>query len=608
MAIDFDCPHCGTHYRLKDEVGGKTATCKNPNCRKVIPIPKAQSSNGKPVAPADLDALAAAAFHDEPVKAQAAQATIAVTCSGCDHTWQVDAAKEGKNVLCPECRRPNRVPLRQKLEKADWRTGQGPSGARKDTGMDVQGAFGSAHMGGISDTTAREIVKSREAEEEPEERRAKLLKRGGIALVTIAVLGAGGYFVFKGRKEAQQESRMEQAVADLKKGSNDPRFHALILRASGEHKIRSSSGKKDTDAALQDLKLARNDLNRPAPVKNSETDKNGILAQVALTMGDLLGTTAQVDKGERLKKEELITELRHTLQAITDADLAADVLRTLTRKFAEKGQPTAAEDVARQLTSNGMNPAEMVGQIGLELLRLSPETYRSQAEDILKRAGGDAPAVQALRLALGQQPPAAKKSPDPKAKGAESGPTPGAVAEAEAIKGNVAGANQNAGRAGAAEDCVKAFVAAAQVLIDTKPTEAAPLLDAAVGAAKQGTPSTWVVARLCRLLAKVGKFDVAESLMSVLPDEPAKSWARLEILRGRLAAAGTGKADDSWLTPLGDPTKSPAAAKAHEEIARHNAAIGAGDYQATVKTWPSGTVQPFGMAGLILGRQDRDHK
>jgi hypothetical protein len=101
---------------------------------------------------------------------------------------------------------------------------------------------------------------------------------------------------------------------------------------------------------------------------------------------------------------------------------------------------------------------------------------------------------------------------------------------------------------------------------------------------------------------------VAESLIPGLPDEPSKSWARLEILRGRLAAAGTGKAEDSWLQPIGDPAKSPAAARAHEEIARHNAAAGVADYQTTVKGWPKGTVQPFGSAGLILGRQDRDLK
>jgi hypothetical protein len=64
------------------------------------------------------------------------------------------------------------------------------------------------------------------------------------------------------------------------------------------------------------------------------------------------------------------------------------------------------------------------------------------------------------------------------------------------------------------------------------------------------------------------------------------------------------KADDTWLDAIGDPAKLAAAAKAREEIARHNAANGQ-DYQATVKSWPSGSVRPFGTAGLILGKQDR---
>src|SRR5687768_5750282 len=135
MAIDFDCPHCGTHYRLKDEVGGKTATCKNPDCRKVIPIPL-PTANGRPAAPAppkDLDAFAAAAFAEDAAQQAKAGtgATIQVTCAKCDHVWQVDESKEGKNVLCPECRQTNRVPLRKKADKADWRTGAGPTLAKK---------------------------------------------------------------------------------------------------------------------------------------------------------------------------------------------------------------------------------------------------------------------------------------------------------------------------------------------------------------------------------------------------------------------------------------------------------------------------------------------
>src|SRR5262249_17952775 len=146
MAIEFNCPHCKTHYRLKDEFGGKTATCKNPDCRKVIPIPKS-GSQFLTSAPADLHAIAAAAFADEAAKgAKRAELMIPVTCSGCDYAWTVEASKEGKNVRCPECGKVVRVPVRKKEEKADWRTrGGGPSLAKRETGLDREGAFGTAH-------------------------------------------------------------------------------------------------------------------------------------------------------------------------------------------------------------------------------------------------------------------------------------------------------------------------------------------------------------------------------------------------------------------------------------------------------------------------------
>ena len=114
----------------------------------------------------------------------------------------------------------------------------------------------------------------------------------------------------------------------------------------------------------------------------------------------------------------------------------------------------------------------------------------------------------------------------------------------------------------------------------------------------------WVGVRICRLLAKAGRFDKAEELASsqALPDEEAKSWARLAILRGRLEKAES-KADDAWLDLIGDPTKLAAAAKAREEIARHNAAKGQ-DYPA-MANWEKGKVKPFGVAGTLLGRLEK---
>jgi predicted negative regulator of RcsB-dependent stress response len=590
MAIVFDCPHCGTNYRLKDEVGGKTATCKNPNCRKVIPIPM-PTSNGKPAptaAPADLDAFAAAAFADEPAK-KAAEAMIPVTCTRCDHVWQVEASKEGKNVLCPECRTPTRVPLQKKTEKADWRTGAGPTLAKRETGLDREGAFGTGHMGGISDQTAREIVKGREAEEEPEERRKKWLKRAAIAIPVLLVLGAGGYFLMKERRQARVEGKMEEAIAQVKEGTKDPRYLALIARAAGEHKIRSSGGDKDTKAALTDLQLARTTSNKVSP--NATTDKNGILALVAVTMADLIGSPEQVQKGERLAATDVIKEIRQTLQSGVEPEVCADVLRALVRK----GHTDLAEDVARQMTP----PGEMLAQVGLELIRINAEGNRKEAEAVLAKASGTDPSVQALRMALGKQP----ATPAPKGpKGGD--PTPSAaLAEAAALAGDVARARSAAG-IGRVEDKARAFAAAAQAIIDSNTTEGGALAELAATNAKAANISPWLAVRICRLLARAGKFDPAESLASSLTDEQAKAWARLEILRARLATVPNGKADDGWLTPLGDPNKLAAAARAHEEVARHNARAGVGDeYQATVNQWP-GIARSFGTAGLLLGQQD----
>jgi len=587
MAIVFDCPHCKTNYRLRDEFGGKTATCKNPNCRKVIPIPM---PNG-PVRPADLDAIAAAAFADEPAQKQAAGEMIEVACLGCDHKWMVEASKEGKNVLCPECRRPTRVPMRKKQERADWRTGAGPSMAKRDTGLDREGAFGTVGMGGISDQTAREIVKGREAEEEPEERRRKFLKRLAIVVPVIAVLAAAGYFAFKSRRGAVADAKMEDAVAEVKKETKDTKYHALIHRASGEYRARTSKSADDIKGALTDLQLARNLVKSMSGV-----DKDFILAEAAISQTELMGTTEQVSNGSRLKKDEVLKEIRLTVTAIGEADLRAEAIRAMTRRFAADGQPTLAEEFVHQLPDSN----ELVAQIGLELLRIDRQRFQSDAEGLLKKAGSnDRPAVQALRLALGKQPAKEEKGAAPIS----------AIATAEASA--LAGEFDKAARAGGKfDERAKALAAAGNIASRQNHPKAADLLKAAAELIKgeaKGQISTGITARVCQQLTLAGQDQAAESLAASLPDDSSKSWGRLSILRGRLPLLNGAKADDAWLEPIGDPAKLPAAAKAREEIARYNAANGH-DYQGTVKSWPRGITQPFGSAGLILGRDDGARK
>jgi predicted negative regulator of RcsB-dependent stress response len=607
MAIEFNCPHCKTHYRLKDEFGGKTATCKNPDCRKIIPIPK---SGGRFLAsaPADLDAIAAAAFADEAAKAdKPAEQMIPVTCTGCDYAWTVEASKEGKNVRCPECGKVVRVPVRKKEEKADWRTGGGgPSLAKRETGLDREGAFGTAHMGGISEGTAREIVKSREDEEEPEERRRKFIKRGLISLLVLAVIGAAAYFGFKTRKEMKTEANMAEAVKEQNDqgvkdahGVKDPRFEAIMVRASAEYKCRTASSAEEAAEALNEVKRSRNTLKQAHGAKGPSADASGLLAEAALTMPQLLGSTAEVDKGIRHKSSDVAREMRQTLELITDPDLVAETVRAATRECARKGHPTLLETVANQRADK----EELDSQIALELLRLDPNKYRGDAEALLGKLGTtDTPGAQALRTALGKPLPAKKKDENP-------APSPAATAEAEAIKGNTAAAAKAARSVSGAAEKAKALATVGQTMLQSSSGEAGPVLVDASKTLKgaQGVVSPWVSIRVCRLLGRAGQFEEAESLAASLPDDQTKAWARLEALRGRLEAAKDKKADDAWLDPIGDPTKLAAAAKAREAIARHNAAAGfGGDYQGVVKRWPAGTVRPFGMAGIVLGQLDRD--
>jgi hypothetical protein len=598
MAIVFDCPHCKTNYRLKDEFAGKTATCKNPNCRKIIPIPQPTTPVGA-AKKLDVDALAAALFSDEMTATQAGPGEmIQVTCIGCDHVWSVEAAKEGKNVLCPECRRPNRVPTRKKEEKVDWRTGADgrPTLAKRESGLDVEGAFATTDLGSIGRDTAKKIVDERAAEEEPEVRRKKLIKRGIIGTVVVVLLAGGIYYGIKQRKAAAADAKMEDAVKELTGdgGTKEPKFVALIHRASGEHRIRNASSTDSATEALNDLKTARNKF----PASKPDTDRNGCLVEIAITMVDLLGSSDQEASGARFKKDAVVKEIRQTLQTIEDSELCADAIRAITRKAVEKKQPSLAAEVAHLLRRPEWKPDELLGQVGLEMLRIDKDNLRSDAEKLLASAPptSDAPSIIALRGILGK--PAAKKE-------GEAAPTSlVASAQVSAFKGDTAGI-PSALRSAKAEDRVRGLTAAAQMAIDGKPAEATTLLQAAAKEAKESKAygSPWVAVRICRLLAQVGQFEPAEALAASIGDKQAQAWARLEILRGHLAAVKGSKADDAWLDPVGDPMVLAAAAKAREEIARHNAANGQ-DYPAIIN-WEKGKVKPFGTAGTILGKEDR---
>jgi hypothetical protein len=147
MAIKFNCPYCRKALSVKDHLAGKKAQC--PACKKSLTIP---TGTRAPLSkPADLEALAAAAFADEPKAPTPAleQATIEFKCYYCDEQVRVSADLAGKQTPCPECRRIIKVPLLEKTQPKDWRTMDTrlPAGARRDVGPPPEGAWDTTSVG-----------------------------------------------------------------------------------------------------------------------------------------------------------------------------------------------------------------------------------------------------------------------------------------------------------------------------------------------------------------------------------------------------------------------------------------------------------------------------
>src|SRR5262249_50073230 len=68
----------------------------------------------------DVEALAAAAFADEPAKAEEAPTSVKFECDYCGNPMEVSADLAGKRAQCPECRRIVKVPELVKRAPKQW--------------------------------------------------------------------------------------------------------------------------------------------------------------------------------------------------------------------------------------------------------------------------------------------------------------------------------------------------------------------------------------------------------------------------------------------------------------------------------------------------------
>src|SRR5262249_49487783 len=126
-----------------------------------------------------------------------------------------------------------------------------------------------------------------------------------------------------------------------------------------------------------------------------------------------------VQRGVRLKWDEVQKALRATLGAIAARDARREAFRQVARQLVARGQADRVLPLAGQLyTAPDADRAEALAVAGFEFLAAGDSAHAAQAGD-QARAAYDAKqppalraAVVALAMALGSKPPKAGKGPE----------------------------------------------------------------------------------------------------------------------------------------------------------------------------------------------------
>ncbi|MCX8138124.1 MAG: zinc-ribbon domain-containing protein [Gemmataceae bacterium] len=636
MTIDFQCPHCQHPYRLKEELAGKRATCKNPSCRKVFTIPA-------PPRAEEIEQLAVSALVDDPPAAEAPESSsIAMNCNYCGHQWQEPLSKAGKNVLCPECRQRLRVPEPQGKAAADWRQARTrlPSLARQNQ----------EKLDGVVDASEAQLVSGQalaqagvtEVELEPRPLREKLL----IAGLILAVLGsiAGGVFYFLHRRQVQQDEHlMAQVLTHWQEGVQDLREPEAALGKGLLHLILAEEALRwdRTDKfkeAHQHLQKARNEL-RNAPVCGV---RHALAAECALLTlrfgGDESQVSAQIRfgwlpdgptrggplRGERSRSVHEELRLALTLLQGAEYDLRLGYTRLLADQLLDKDQVELALESLPLLLFSDTERNEVRAWLALEAHR------RNKGSDLVARisrellppppAGGKDKApppssASPSALVLGQVLSVEKAPPLPPLPA--QGPVPENLRLAHVLhlclRGEPSTALAVAHRPGPVETQLKALLLGMETCRHPTPSQMSDWVEAAstLVANQKGKVNVRFadgqLLRCCQLAAACNRPEAARNFAGAIRDEGLREWAYAECFRWQLPHLQQRLAEESHPIPADLNKLCAAHLWGRFWIARHNTRC-SGDLQQEQRAilgWSPKAVYAFGLAGIALGLHDR---
>ncbi|QJW98745.1 hypothetical protein [Frigoriglobus tundricola] len=626
MAIEFDCPHCQQHYRLKDELAGKAATCKG--CRQKIVIPKPVTIPNDRLSPellAAREAEALAALADDAAKAETKQRVIDVECGYCGNKWTEPLTRAGKNTLCPnpECRQRIKIPEAKAEETLDWRQTRtkGPSLAKDNQLQKLEGVQDAAEVVNVSHTALKE-ADATGIELEPRPLKQKVM----FALIALGLVGGlvlGVLQLTRSRTEKVEDRLMQEAVAEFAKEADalpkdeKPLLTAVMHAAAGEHALRHNTKEKFKEAMDQYAKA------REALRVGTSPARNAACAELALAFLALGGTEQEARDQVRIRwmpeanlktrpNERVFTifeELQKTLDLVAGADpeFRTHLARRLARELTARGQPVVAVELIPVALFSPAEQPEVKAVVALEIYRADKGSGlpRKVADELKSRTAdlSRSPSAQTLFHVLGIE----KQFLAPPGQGTVVDSTRMAYTGKYLLEGKTDEALELARRPGLAAGQVRAFLLCADWSSD--PTSALNEADAVLSAAagkKDGSVSPYNVLRLTQIAAAAGKPELVKKFTALLADEALKAWATGDAVRLRLAAAPREKGDDAWAEVPDDARKIRAGQVwARFWLARQNARISGSraDSVRAVSGWPTPIV-PFGKAGVALGIQD----
>ena len=636
MAIEFHCPHCLHRYRLKDELAGKTATCKN--CREKIVIPQPTTIPDAPLSPEEIaaaEAKALAALTEEPAKAapDAAEKVIPVECPHCNTKWTEPLTRAGKNALCPnpECKQRVKIPEAKADELLDWRQARSklPSMA-KQANEKLEGVQDAAEAKIVSGAALKQAGAIDEGIDPRPLKQKVMFVLLAVGLVAGLVLGA--VYLSRTTTAGKEDRLMADAEAEFAKSVDAlpkdevPLFTAIMKMAGGEHAIRHDTKEKFTEG-MDHFARAQAAL-RPG----MSAARNAACGELAVALLALGGTEEQAREQTRIRwmpdvslrvrpNERVFTvyeELQKALGLVQPAEFEfrAHLARRLTRDLAGRGQATLAVELIPLALFSQAEQSEAKAIVALEVYRAdkASDLPRKVAEELkgfgpnLIRGQPLPASAQTLFLVLKTDKPPFVVGPL-QSGGQVADGTRYAYTGLLLLEGKAAEALALANGPGTPAARLRALVLCADWAADP-----APALDAAFGLlttkqdGKTIAASPYAVLRLAQVAAAAGKFDQAKQFADQLADDSLKAWAKGDALRLRLAAVPKEKGEEEWAAVADDPKKLRAGhAWGRLWLARQNARI-TGDRTAGVKAviaWPSPIV-PFGKAGVALGIQDQE--